>query len=100
MRISLLIATLAEPLIQQVFSVSHFDSPLSALNYGEEFAALWRTWDWRNGLRSQRSVDKLANGPSAINDAQRLRWRRLEGFMNTAQIVVGDVQRDRRNMVV
>jgi hypothetical protein len=47
------------------------------------------------GLRSKRSVDKLANGPSAIHNAQRLGWRRLDGFVNTAQIVMRDVQRDR-----
>ena len=33
-------------------------------------------------------------------NAQRLRWRRAEGFMNTAEIVVRDVQRDRRNVII
>ena len=29
--------------------------------------------------------------PSPIHNAQRLRWRHLEGFMSTAEIVMGDV---------
>jgi hypothetical protein len=52
------------------------------------------------GLSCQRSVDKIADGPNAIGNAKRLRWRRLKSLMNAAEIVMGNVQRDRRNVVV
>jgi hypothetical protein len=71
-----------------------------SLYYGEQLAPIRRARDRRNGLRSQRRVDKLPNGPSPVNHAQRLRWRRLEGFMHSAEVVMGNVQRDRRNVVV
>jgi hypothetical protein len=49
---------------------------------------------WCNRLRSERGVDKLANAPSPIHNAQRLRWRHLEGFVSATQIVMRDVQRE------
>ena len=72
----------------------------ATLNYREQLTPLWCSRDRRNGLRGERSVNKLPNGPSPINDAQRLRWGRLEGFVNAAEIIMRDVQRDRRNVVV
>jgi hypothetical protein len=65
-----------------------------------QLAPIRRGWDRRNGLRGERRVDKLPNGPSPVHHAQRLRWGRLEGFMNAAKVVVRDVQRDRRDVVV
>jgi hypothetical protein len=38
--------------------------------------------------------------PSPISNANGLRWRRAQGLMNAAKIVVRDIQRDRRNMVI
>ena len=73
---------------------------LATLNYRELAAPIRRGRYRCNGLRGQRSVDKLPDGPSAIDNAQRLRWRRLEGFVDTAEIVMRDIQRDRRNVVV
>ena len=37
---------------------------------------------------------------SAIRHAKRLRWRRAQGFMNAAEIVVSDVQRDCRDVAL
>lgn len=63
-------------------------------------AALWSGRHGRNRLRGERSVDKLPNRPSPVDNAQRLRWGGLESFVDTAEVVVRNVQRDRRNVVV
>lgn len=43
---------------------------------------------------------KLSNGQSPISNAQRLCWRRARRLMSAAEIVVLDIQRDRRNVIV
>src|SRR5260370_41136230 len=53
---------------------------------------------WRNC--ADVPLHELSNGPSAIGNAKGLRWRRAQGFMNSAEIVVRDVQRDRRNVII
>lgn len=32
----------------------------------------------------ERRVDKLRNAANSVSDAQRLRWRRAQGFMSAA----------------
>jgi hypothetical protein len=53
---------------------------------------------WRNC--PDVPLHKLSNGPSAVGNAKGLRWRRAQGFMNPAEIVMRDVQRDRRNVII
>jgi hypothetical protein len=80
--------------------MSQIDSPLSTFDYREEFSPFWRGRHRRNRLGSERSVNKLADAPSTISNGNRLCRRHLEGFVNAAKIVVRDVQRDRRNVIV
>lgn len=47
----------------------------------------------RNRLRGERGVKQIANSPNAIRNAKRHCWRRFQAFMDTAQIVVRDIQR-------
>ena|SRR6476660_3085651 len=72
----------------------------SSLNYPEALASIRRGRHRRNRLSCQCRVDKGADGPSPISNANGLRWRRLKGLMDAAEIVMGDAQRDRRNMIV
>ena len=37
-------------------------------------------------IGSKRSVDKLANGPSAVHNVQGLRWRRFKGLMDRGRV--------------
>ena len=72
----------------------------ASFNYRKPLAPFRCGRNWRNGLRSERGVDKLPNGPSSVHHAQRLRWGRLKGFVNAAEVVMSDVQRDRGNVVI
>ena len=54
----------------------------------------------QGGRNSKRGVHKLRNSPSAIRNAQSLRWRRTQGFMSAAEIVVSDVQRHGCNVII
>ena len=54
----------------------------------------------RAGATAKDRVHKLRNAPSLVSEPQRLRWRRAQGFMGAAEIIVSNVQRDRRNVVV
>jgi hypothetical protein len=73
---------------------------LSTLNYPELAPTIRRGLSRKRRGNSKRSVHKLRNGPSAIGDANGLRSRRAQSLMNAAKIVVRDVQRDRRNVIV
>jgi hypothetical protein len=77
-----------------------FDSILAALNYHELPAPVWRGLDGHSGRYSERGVHKLRNAPSPVRNAYGLRRGGLEGFVGAAKVVVGDVQRDRRAVVV
>ena len=80
--------------------VSQIDSRFPALNYRELPAPIWRGLSRHSRGNGKRCIHKLRNAPSPIGDANGLRWRRAQGLMNAAKIVVSDVQRDCRNMVV
>ncbi|SHL60157.1 hypothetical protein SAMN05444159_6335 [Bradyrhizobium lablabi] len=54
----------------------------------------------QRGGNGERRVHKLRNGPSLIGNAQRLRWRRAQGFMSAAQIVMRNIQRNCRNVII
>jgi hypothetical protein len=49
---------------------------------------------------SKRGVHKLSNAPNLVHYAQRFRWRRAKGFMVAHEIVMSDMQRDRRDVVI
>ena len=70
------------------------------MNYTKTLAPFRCSRYGRNWLRSKRSIDKLSDVPSTIRNTQRFRWRRLEGFVNAAKVVMRDIQRDRCNVVV
>ncbi len=70
------------------------------MDYYELPPPIWRSLSRQGGRYSKRGVHKLRNAPSLIRDAQRLCWRRAEGFMGAAEIVVRDVQRHRRNVII
>ena len=55
---------------------------------------------WDAILRGESSIDKLANGPGPIHNSQRLCWRGFKRLVDTAKIVVGDVQRDGGDVIV
>lgn len=82
--------------------MSHDDSPLlfPSLNYRELPPPIWRRLRWERRGRSERGVHKPRDGPSLVGHAQRLRGRRAQGFVSAAKIIVRDVQRDRRNVVI
>lgn len=73
---------------------------LAALNYRELPAPIWRGLSGQCGGHRERRVNKLTNGPSLVGEPQRFRWCHAKDFMDTAQIVVRDLKRDGRNMVV
>jgi hypothetical protein len=70
---------------------------LITLNYNE-FSTPFG-WDPRSGRNSKRSVHKLARGLSAICHADGLDWRYPRGLMNSAEIVVANIQRDGCNVI-
>jgi hypothetical protein len=72
----------------------------SAVDYCESPAPIWRCRLWRNRLRGERSVQQVTNRPDAISDPERNGWRGLKRFMRAAEIVMRDVQRHRRKMVL
>jgi hypothetical protein len=76
------------------------ESLLPALYYDESATAIRRGLSRQSGRNGKRGVHKLRNAPSPIDNANGLRWRRAQGFMNPAEIVVSDVQRDRRDVVI
>jgi hypothetical protein len=67
-----------------------------ALNYRELAPTIRGRFGGHSGRNGERGVHKLRNGPSTIRHTNGLRWRRAQGLMNPAEIVVGNVQRDRR----
>lgn len=71
-----------------------------ALDYRELAAAVGRSVGRHRRRNGKRCVHKLRDGPRAIDNANGLRWRRAQGFMDPAKIVMRDVQRDRRDVVV
>jgi hypothetical protein len=60
----------------------------SALNYLKAPPPIWRGLSRQGRRNGKRRVHKLRNGPSALSNAKRLRWRRAQGFMSAAQIVM------------
>ena len=73
---------------------------LTALNYNELPTPIRRGLSGQRGRYSERGVHKLRNAPSSIGHANSLRWRHAEGCMHTTQIIVRDVQRDCRNVII
>ena len=69
-------------------------------NYRKELALFWRGRHRLDGLSCQHRVNMITNGPHTISNADGLRWRHLKSLMDAAKIVVSNVQRDRRNVVV
>lgn len=67
----------------------------AAVYYYELPPPIRRCLSRHGGGHGERGVHKLPNTPTPVRHAQRLRWRRAEGFVSTAQIVMSDVQRDR-----
>jgi len=78
--------------------VNQNESPLAAFNYRELSPPIWRSFSRQGGRNGKRRIHKLGNAPSLVSHAHRLRWCRAKGFMNAAEIVVCDIQRDRCNV--
>ena len=72
----------------------------ATLNYRESTPPLWRRFLWKRRGDGESRIHQHGDSPSLIGHANGLRWRRAEGFMDAAEIVVRDVQRDRRNVVI
>jgi hypothetical protein len=64
-----------------------------AVNYREPAPPIWRRFLWESGRYVQGGIHKLPDAPSFIRQTDGLRWRRLEGFMHTAEIIVRNVKR-------
>jgi hypothetical protein len=61
---------------------------LATLDYPERLPAIRRGHYRVNRLCRERGVQQIANGPDAIRDLLRDRWRGPQAFMHAAQIVV------------
>ena len=72
----------------------------TTINYREPLAPFGSSRHWRDRLGCQRSVDKIANGPHAIGNAKGFRWRHLKSLMDAAKIVMRDIERNRRDVVI
>jgi hypothetical protein len=70
------------------------------VNYRELPAPVGRGLSGRRGRYSKRGVNKLSNAPSPVNHTNGLRRRHAEGFVHAAEIVVSDVQRDGRDVII
>lgn len=51
-------------------------------------------------LDRQRGVQQIPDGPDPIRQPKRDRWRGSQGLMDAAEIVVADLQADRRDVVI
>ena len=67
---------------------------LTPINYRKLAAPIRRGLGGQGRGNGKRGIHKLRNGPSPIGHANGLRWRRAQGFMNPAEIVVRNIQRD------
>src|SRR5690349_6815450 len=47
-----------------------------------------------------RGVHQLADSPDMVRHAKLHRWRHPQGFVDAAQVVVGDIEADSRRVVV
>jgi hypothetical protein len=52
------------------------------------------------GATAGAASTSCGNGPSAIGNAECLRWRHAQGFMSAAEVVMCNVQRDCRNVII
>ena len=68
---------------------------LPALDYTELSPAIRRGRNWCDRLRGEPRVEKIANCPNAIRNAERHRGRAAQRLMYEAEIVVSDIQADR-----
>lgn len=73
---------------------------LAALNYRELSTPIWRGLTRQGGGNGKRRVHKLRNGPRPFCNANGLSRRCPQRLMDTAKIIMRNVQRDRRNVVV
>jgi hypothetical protein len=72
----------------------------ASINYYELPPAIRRRFRGQRGRYSERGVNELSNTPSPIGNADGLRWRGADGFVDTAEVIVRHVQSDRRDMVI
>ena len=54
----------------------------------------------RAGATASAASTSSAGGPNPVSNAQRLRRRRAQGFMDTAQIMMRDIEPARRNVII
>ena len=72
----------------------------STLYYAKGTPTIWRGLS-RQGRRDGKGrVHKLRDSPSPIRNAQRLRWRCAQCLMGAAEIVMRNIQRDGRNVII
>lgn len=80
--------------------MGHNDSPPSSGDYNELPPSIRRRLSGQRWRDSECGVHKLTDAPNPIRNANSLRWRRAQGFMSATEVVVCDVQRDRRNVII
>ena len=75
-------------------------SLLAALDYPESPPPIGRGGGRISRRYGQGGIQEVADRPDATGNAERDRWRGPQGFMHAAEIVMADVERHGRRMVL
>ena len=72
-------------------------SSFTSLNYRELPTSIWRGFCGQLRGHRERRINKLTNAPRLVRNAQRLRWRRAQGFVSAPKFTAGELRRSVRN---
>ncbi len=72
----------------------------SAIDYPEPPPPIWCCLCWVRRSDCESCVQQFANRPSVIGEAQRLSRRAADRLVPAAEIVMGDVERHSRRVVL
>lgn len=102
---NVLLVTMAPLLCDRCLSAFHsrslYQTALGtpALNYAELPPTIWRSGRRRDRLRRKCCVEQITNRRHAISNAERHRWRAAQRLMRSTEILISDIQADRRHVV-